>query len=181
MAFLQLTLFTILAVVLSYMLAARGGALWDVRLAAWDAALVVNWTAIRATVDGSGSLVSVLGAAYHSLVPQMIVALVTADILSGFATTLLPVVMPAAGNVFDPSGYRHLPAPIALTQSSLIEGLRDGFMTALDLGAMQGIITFPSYHATLAVIFAYAFLGIPHFAALGLLCAGLTIAATPLV
>src|SRR4051812_31599229 len=33
-AFLQLTLFTMLAVVLSYMLAARGGVLWDSRLEA---------------------------------------------------------------------------------------------------------------------------------------------------
>lgn len=194
-AFLQLTLFTILAVVLSYMLAARGGALWDVRLAAWDAALGIDWAAIRDVLDGSGTLAWVLGLAYHGLVVQMVVVVValsflarftrlrvtvTAAILSGVATILLSGLMPAAGNLFDPQRYRHLWTPVALTQASLIDGLRDGSVRMLDLGAMQGIITFPSYHAALAAIFMYAFRGVPGFALPGTLWAGLTIAATPL-
>lgn len=194
-AFLQLTLFTILGVVLSYTLAARGAPLWDGQLAAWDGALGVDWPAIRAVVDRSSTLIWGLWLAYHGLIPQMILVVValsylarlevlrvtvTAAILSGFVTVLLSGLMPAAGNLFDPGGYERLWPPVALQQAALIAGLRDGSWRVLDLGAMQGIITFPSYHATLAAIFVHAFRAIPRLAVPGALWAGLTIIATPI-
>ena len=194
-AFLQLTLFTIGGVMLSYVLTARGGPLWDARLAAWDAALGFDWPAIRSAVDRSGALATLLGLAYYSLIPQMIVAVVAlsatarfavlritvaAAILSGFATVLIAGLMPAAGNLFDPAAYRHLWPPIALSHAELIAGLRNGSMRVLDVGAMEGIITFPSYHAALAAIFIWAFRSVPMLALPGGLWAGLTIIATPL-
>ena len=50
-AFLQMTLFTLIGVVLAYALAARGGALWDARLAAVDRALGFDWPAVFALAD----------------------------------------------------------------------------------------------------------------------------------
>ena len=194
-AFLQLTLFTALGVMLSYTVAAQGGAFWDLRLARWDAALGFDWASIRTAVDGSAALVWLLGIAYHGLVPQMIVIVVAlsyvarfdtlrvtvaAAILSGLATILLSALMPAAGNLFDPARFQHLWTPVALAQAPLIAGLRDGSMRVLDLGALQGIITFPSYHAALAAIFIYAFRRVPTLSVPGRLWAGLTILATPL-
>jgi hypothetical protein len=194
-AFLQMTLFTYLAVMLSYALAARGGALWDTRLAAWDVAIGFDWAAIRSTVDRSDALVWLLGLAYYCLIPQMIVAIlalscsalfdvlrvtVCAAIVSGFATVLISALAPADGNLFDPQRYHHLWAPVALLQAELIDGLRNGSVRVLDLSAMQGIITFPSYHAALAAIFIWAFRAVPGLAGFGAVWAGLTILATPL-
>ena len=195
-AFLQLTLFTMLAVMLSYVLAGRAGPLWDSRFAAWDGGLGFDWPAIWSVLDRSDALVWLLGLAYYSLIPQMIVAVVAlssrgkldelrvtvnAAILSGFATVLLSGVMPGSGNLFDPGAYQHLWPSVAWSQGELIAGLRDGSMRVLDLGAMEGIVTFPSYHAALAAIFVWSFRAVPGLAPPGTLWAGLTIVATPLV
>jgi membrane-associated phospholipid phosphatase len=195
-AFLQLTLFTMLAVLLSYVLAGRAGPLWDSRFAAWDAALGLHWPAVWSVLDRSNALVWLLGLAYHSLIPQMIVAVVAlssrgkldelrmtvnAAILSGFATVLLSGVLPGSGNLVDPGAYQHLWPSVAWSQGELIAGLRDGSMRVLDLGAMEGIVTFPSYHAALAAIFVWSFRAVPGLALPGALWAGLTIVATPLV
>jgi membrane-associated phospholipid phosphatase len=195
-AFLQLTLFTMLGVMLSYVLAGRAGPLWDVRFAAWDSALGFDWPAIWSILDRSNTLVWLLGLAYHSLIPQMIVAVVAlssrgeldelritvnAAILAGFGTVLLSGLLPGSGNLFDPDSYRHLWPSVAWSQGELIAGLRDGSMRVLDLGAMEGIVTFPSYHAALAAIFIWSFRTVPGLAVPGALWAGLTIVATPLV
>lgn len=193
--FLQMTLFTLLGVILSYVIAARAGALWDAELAAWDGALGFDWPALRAVVDRQPALVWLLGIAYHSLIPQMIVVIVAlgkltrydvlrvtlrAAILSGFVTILLSGLLPARGNLFDADAYRHLWAPIAWHHADVIAGLRDGTLRVLDLRDMMGIVTFPSYHATLAVIFIWAFQHILRLRWAGTLWASLTILATPL-
>jgi membrane-associated phospholipid phosphatase len=185
-----------LAVMLSYVLAGRAGPLWDSRFAAWDGGLGFDWPAIWSVLDRSDALVWLLGLAYYSLIPQMIVAVVAlssrgkldelrvtvnAAILSGFATVLLSGVMPGSGNLFDPGAYQHLWPSVAWSQGELIAGLRDGSMRVLDLGAMEGIVTFPSYHAALAAIFVWSFRAVPGLALPGTLWAGLTIVATPLV
>ena len=193
-AFLQMTLFTILGVVLAYAIAARGGVLWDDRLAAADRALGVDWPALRALLDRLPPLVWLLGLAYHSLVVQMIVAIVAlsqaargqvlrvmvgAAILSGFVTILASALFPAMGNVFDPAAYRHLWPSVAWLETGLIAGLRDGSVRVVDLGAMMGIVTFPSFHATLSLIFIWAFGHLPRWAVPAQCWSALTIVATP--
>jgi membrane-associated phospholipid phosphatase len=136
-----------------------------------------------------------MGLAYYSLIPQMIVTIVAlscvalfdvlrvtvcAAIVSGFTTVLVSGLVPADGNLFDPHRYQHLWPPVALLQTELIGGLRSGSIRMLDLSAMQGIITFPSYHAALAAIFIWAFRAVPGLAGFGAVWAGLTILATPL-
>ena len=193
-AFLQMTAFTILGVVLAYAVAARGGTLWDARLAAADRVLGFDWAAIRVLLDRAPPLVWLLGLAYHSLIVQMIVAIVVlshaarapilrvtvaAAVLSGFVTILASGLFPAMGNVFDPAGYRHLWPSVAWLEAGLIGGLRDGSIRVVDLGAMMGIVTFPSFHATLAAIFVWAFGQLPRLATPAQLWAASTIVATP--
>lgn len=193
-AFLQMTLFTLLGILLSYTLAARGGPLWDARFAAWDEALGLDWPAIRAGLDRAPALVWLLGLAYYSLIPQMIVAIVglsggarydslrlivCASVLAGFATILISGLTPSLGNLFDADRYRHLwPAVTDLTHREVL-GLRTGTLRALDLHQLMGIVTFPSYHAALALIFMRAFRDIPRLAVVGPVWAALTIVATP--
>jgi membrane-associated phospholipid phosphatase len=191
---LQMTLFTLVGILLSYTLAARGGALWDVDFAAWDAALGLDWPAIRAALDTSIVATWLLTIAYHSLIPQMVLVIlllsaaglhdqlrttVLAAVLAGFATILCSGPMPAMGNIFDADGYRHLPPSVAALHADIIAGLRDGTLRTIDLRQLMGIVTFPSYHAALALIFIAAFLHLPRFRIAGGAWAGLTIVATP--
>ncbi|RZM36638.1 MAG: hypothetical protein EOP67_05415 [Sphingomonas sp.] len=194
-AFLQMTLFTVLGVVLAYALAANAGPLWDARLAAADRAIGFNWPAARAILDTCPPAIWLLGLAYHSLTVQMIVIIVAlsstskfeilrtmvfAAIMSGFVTILISGFTPAMGNLFDPSGYVHLWPSIAWLEQGLISGLRDGSLRVLDLTMLMGIVSFPSFHATLAAIFVWAFGAVPRLALPGRAWAILTVVATPI-
>lgn len=193
-AFLQMTLFTILGVVLAYALAAKAGDLWDARLAAADRMLGIDWPAVLRGLDAFPLAIWLLGIAYHSLTLQMIVVIVAlsglekfrtlniavcAAIASGFVTILISGAMPAMGNAFDPTPYRHLWPSVAWLERDLITGLRDGSLRVLDLTMLMGIVSFPSFHATLAAIFIWAFRAVPRFGGVGQLWALLTIVATP--
>ena len=193
-ALIQMTLFTLLAVAISFAIAARGGALWDASLAAADRALGFDWPSLRRILDQSPSLVMVLGVSYHSLALQMVVAicglsaagkldqlrmLVFTAVVSGFTTVLLSGLFPARGNLFDPAEYRHLWPSVPWQQMELLHGLRHGGVRMIDFLRLEGIVTFPSYHATLSVIFASSFRHVPGMRLAGPSLAGLTFIATP--
>lgn len=193
--FLQISLFTLFGILLSYAVAANAGPLWDHRLGGWDLALGLDWPAVARAVDGAPLLPLLCGLAYHSLIPQMVVAVVAlsalakhdalrtticAAILAGFVTILLSGLFPAKGNLLDPALYQKLWPSIAWLHEDLITNLRNGSMRELDLRNMMGIVTFPSYHAALAFIFIYAFRHIPRLAMPGGAWACTTILATPL-
>jgi hypothetical protein len=194
-ALLQMTLFTLAGILLSYALAARGGALWDERLASWDAALGLDWGWLRSTLDRSWVAVWLLTIAYHSLIPQMVLAIlllsaagqhavlrvmVLAAVLAGVTTILLSGPMPAMGSLFDPAAYRNLPPAVAWHHADIITGLRNGSLRLIDLRNMMGIVTFPSYHAALALIFIWAFRQQPRLRGTLTVWSGLTILATPI-
>jgi membrane-associated phospholipid phosphatase len=193
-AFLQMTLFTLFGVVLAYALAANSGTLWDARLAAADRAMGFNWPVVLSLLDRFPPVIWLLGLAYHSLTLQMIVVIIAlsgwgefdtlrttvcAAIMSGFVTILISGVMPAMGNLFEPSHYLHLWPSVAWLERGLISGLRDGSQRVLDLTMLMGIVSFPSFHATLAAIFIWAFRAMPRLALPGGAWAILTILATP--
>lgn len=194
-AFLQMSLFTVLGVVLAFALAARAAPLWDPAFAAADRALGFDWPALFRAADRVPVLLWIGGVAYHSLTVQMVVCIVVlsatgqatalrsavvAAILGGTVTILISGVVPAMGNTFDPADYRHLWPSVAWADRDLIAGLRDGTHRMLRLTHLTGIVSFPSFHATLPVILAWSlrhtrYLRLP-FAAWG----AVTIAATPL-
>lgn len=194
-AFLQMTLFTVFGVILAYALAANSGPLWDTRLAAADRAIGFEWPVMLALLDKFPPAIWLFGVAYHSLTLQMIVVIVAlsgmgkfetlrtmvcAAILSGFVTILISGLTPAMGNLFDPSHYTHLWPSVAWQEQGLISGLRDGSLRVLDLTMLMGIVSFPSFHATLAAIFIWALGAVPRLALPGRAWAILTIVATPI-
>lgn len=194
-AFLQMTLFTLIGVVLAYALAARAGALWDTRLAAADRALGFDWPAVFAAADRAPVGLWIGGLAYHSLTVQMVTCIVAmsayaqfdrlrvavaAAILSGFVTILISWWLPAMGNVFDPAQFTRLWPSIAWLEQAMIAGLRAGTWRVLDLTQLMGIVSFPSFHATLPVILAWAQRDTPGWRWIAPVWAGVTIIATPL-
>lgn len=199
-ALAQVLLFSAVGVVLSYLLARNGGPLWDERLMAWDQAIGFEWRAYVDFVDRSALLSTISFLAYGSLIPQ-IVALV---LVLGFANRLaeLRTVMLGAivcggitilvSALFPAVSY---PAHLGLTAADFehvnpwagnvhmadLNALRDGTFAELKFTKMQGIITFPSYHAGLSAVTLWGFWAsrISWIKWPGMTLAALTIAATP--
>ncbi|MCY7279709.1 MAG: phosphatase PAP2 family protein [Sphingomonas bacterium] len=199
-ALMQVLIFSALGSILSYLLARDGGPLWDSTFAAWDRALGLDWLGFVRAIDEHGWLVTTLRLAYASLIAQIIVlvlvlgftsrleklrAVMLGAILCGTISVLASPFFPAASNYVhlgltaadfrfvDPwAGYIHL---------ADFNGLRGGSMAQLDLSKMQGIITFPSYHAGLSAVTLWGFWtsGVRWLKWTGSFVALATIVATP--
>lgn len=200
MALVQALLFSAAGSILSYLLARRGGAAWDSTLQAWDRAMGFDWLALVLFVDSHPLVATVLRLAYASLIPQVIVVIlalgfrarfdqlrtfILAAILSGLAAVLLSPFFPAFGYYvhlgIGAGELRHVDPWAGYVHVADLTALRSGHMAALDLARMQGIITFPSYHAALATVTAWGFwnsrLNLVRWA--GSVLSLLTIVATP--
>jgi membrane-associated phospholipid phosphatase len=105
--------------------------------------------------------------------------MVAAAVSSGIVTILISGAVPAMGNVFDPAGYHSLWPSVAWLEHDLITGLRDGSVRKLDLTQLMGIVTFPSYHATLPIILAWAQRDVARLRIIAPVWAVVTILATP--
>lgn len=173
---MQVLLFSAIGSVLSYMLAREGGALWDHRLEAWDVALGFDWLAYVQLVDARGWLVAPVRWAYASLVPQIIILVLAlgftmrlaelrrmllAAMLSGTITILLSAFFPAVGyyvhHGLAAADFEHIRPWAGLVHQADFSALRNGTMTSLRLTEVQGIVTFPSYHAGLATVTLWGF------------------------
>ena len=197
---MQVLLFSVLGAVFSYLLAREGGALWDDRFTAWDHALGFDWLAYVRLVDSHAWMTLLFRYAYVSLIPQVIVLVLVlgftlrlaalrstllAAIVSGSVIVLLSPLFPAVSNFIHlgltAADFRNVNPHAGYLHLAHFTALRDGSMTMLRLTEMQGIITFPSYHAGLATVTCWGFWrsGVTALRWGGCSLALLTIAATP--
>lgn len=172
----QVLLFSAIGSILSYLLAREGGVLWDSRLANWDRGLGFDWPAYIHWVDRSPELTALLHLAYGSLIPQIIVLVLAlgfslrvaelrtvmlAAMLSGTITILLSALFPAVGyyvhDQLTPADLHNINPWAGFVHEADFTALRSGAMTILRLDQMQGIVTFPSYHAALATVTLWGF------------------------
>jgi len=81
--------------------------------------------------------------------------------LSGTITILLSALFPAVGHyVHDGltvADFQHINPWAGYVHQADFNALRNGTMTVLHMDRMQGIITFPSYHAGLATVTLWGF------------------------
>ncbi len=197
--FAQLTAFTIVAELLSYALASAGGPLWDARLYAADRSLGLDWRAYLGFVDARPWLGTAFHLAYLSLFPQIVLTVLglglagKARALQAFAAALMlsclvclivSALMPAFANFvylgLTPADFPNLRPAASFVHVAALEGLRSGAITALSLRDSQGIITFPSFHAALAVIFALSVRRVRGVRWLSLGLNALVVLATPI-
>jgi membrane-associated phospholipid phosphatase len=200
-ALAQVLLFSAIGIALSYLVARWNYPLWDATLAGWDRSLGFDWMAAMRLVDRSALLTAVLAFAYASLIPQIVVVVcglgfkgritqlrtvILAAMLCGSICIFISAFTPAvAYGVFlhvHPGDFQRVFPWAGFVQIPDFEALRAGTIAKLDFAAMQGIITFPSYHAGLSTITFWGFietrskwLRIP-----GAALATLTIIATPI-
>jgi hypothetical protein len=182
---------------LSYIAATCGFPLQDATLQAWDRHLGVDWTELLAFVSSRPELQKVLLVAYSSFALQTVTTVLVLGIsgqltrlrkfIGAFVATTLAIIAisaiyPAAGpwlylNVKPESANGFLP-----TSSSswpVFLGLRDGTLHTVYGLNSEGIVTFPSLHAALGVLFPAALWHVSSIRWLVLALNGLLLLATP--
>jgi len=153
----QLVAFTAAAAALSYLVTATNAPLADSALAAADRSIGFEWHSWAAWVQAHRLIHVAFFLAYGSLLYQLVACVLflalrkSADeflwilIVSGLLTIAISGFVPAIGNLADAPHIPHFNA------------LRAGTLHTIPIGrGSQGLIAFPSFHTTLAIMVAYA-------------------------
>lgn len=158
-----------LGAVLSYLAMRHSSGYADTLLHRWDQSMGFSWPSVWSEVHRHGWLFSVLDSAYSAcfVMPFILFAALwrTNEIerlhrfllaygLALVATVAIFFFLPArAAFAFYQAGAQ-LPEN-AQHYGGIISSLRDGSLTVLDLQDLGGIITFPSFHAAMAILFIW--------------------------
>jgi PAP2 superfamily len=154
--------FAVALEIYSYVAATLCMPLRDAQFALMDRALGFNWTAGFIWIESlSGAIRSILSHAYNSLFVQVFGSigyfamirrsdrnreLLWMGMLSALITTSISGLLPALGPYLNGD----MPA-----WSAVLMTIRAGSLSNLELAKLTGIVTFPSFHTALAVIFVY--------------------------
>jgi hypothetical protein len=166
----QVIAFAAVGAPLSYLAASANLPLHDHALATIDRALGLDWKALLAWMNASPAIYAVLRPIYLSLTLQMTTVVLCLAFsgrliwlrvytISFFFAALISIavsaVLPAAGAwpyyALTAADSPHI-LPAVSTSWPVFDGLRDGTFRDLVAVGSEGIITFPSLHAALAVI-----------------------------
>jgi membrane-associated phospholipid phosphatase len=195
----QIIAFASVAAPLSYVAAAAALPLWDADFAAWDRRLGCDWTAWLAFMNANPLLHRVGATAYASFAVQTTAVVVVLGYarqsrhwrifqIALMATTLVTIaisaLMPAAGAW----GFWHLslsdaPNIVPVTRDlplPVFFGLRDGSYRLLVADHADGIISFPSLHAALGLLFILGLWPVRSLRWIGFAVNAVMIAATPI-
>ena len=166
--------FAAVAAPLSYIATASGLPLQDATLEAWDRHLGIDWTELLTFVSARPGLQHVLLLAYSSFALQTVTTVFALGItgqltrLSTFiaafvGTTLIIIAISAICPAAGPWLFLDLRPeaangflPVSSTSWPVFIGLRDGTLHTVYGLHSEGIITFPSLHAALGVLFPAA-------------------------
>ena len=195
----QLALATAVMTPLTYIGAAINFPMQDATLNAIDRAMGLDWAAYLNFVDARPVLAEWLNYAYGMIswplfaIPVVLAAtrryrrieeFTFAFVAALAVTTLLSSLIPAIGTYhqigIDPGTLKHVDAGGYLIAPRDLPPTRDGALRHLELLNLGGIVTFPSFHAASAVLFAWALWAVRWARPIGLLVNGAMLAATPL-
>jgi hypothetical protein len=152
----QCIAFLAIAAVLSYLVTTTCAPLADRALLSVDLRLGFNWTAWTAWVDSHASVHRLLAISYALLFPEMLLCLLWLP-LAGSGDELISMLVISLLITIALSGFvpaiGHLPHA---AQVPSVIALRSGTMRTIALSHTQGLITFPSFHTSLALTLLYA-------------------------
>jgi membrane-associated phospholipid phosphatase len=114
-----------------------------------------------------------------SRLQQFVVALGVALAITVTVATFFPAVAAFVYLDLTPSGYANLSTSV-YTHVPTLEALRSGTMQTIRLDNFEGLLTFPSFHTTAAVLFAWALWTVPYVRWPAMLLNVAMIATTPL-
>ncbi len=195
------TAFEILLVMFAYALMFWGARfpLADAYFGAADQLLGMDWRAFQKWMNQHPLLAQIMEVAYYSYILQSFAIVVILSILArhrrlqifllaaqmtGLATCVIAAFMPAVGTYeffqITP-GADHLATSLPTATAHVADVLRlRGAAPLLPFERVHGVVTFPSYHAVLGVLFAWAWWPVRGFRWIGLVLNVTMIAATPL-
>jgi membrane-associated phospholipid phosphatase len=158
---------------LSYVGAAADLPLRDSDVIWIDQHLGFDWLAVMSSLDHSWRWIGVLNGAYATFTAQLVgaaLALVIAGKMrdldrffiifacASINAEALSVLVPTLGPIWalaDNARFTNLPT-LGRTTAEIVLALRDKSLGTIDFEAVNGIISFPSMHAAVAIIVPYA-------------------------
>jgi len=172
--------------------------LWDGTFASADELFRLDWLSLLRWADAHRSIACVLSFAYGSIIPQGIAALIILSLLGQYRRLQVLVLafqisvllcstvaafMPAVGeyayrNINPAIEFPWLPSSATSYVADVLQLRTDAPVIPFD--HFQGVITFPSFHASLGVLFLWAFWRTPVVRWIALILNGALIAATPI-
>jgi hypothetical protein len=194
-------IFTSVAAAYTYVMTylGAGAPLWDARFAAADRALGLDWRAYLAWLNERPVFGWALDQAYLSILKQIPCLVVLLALLGQhrrlqifILASQLCLIVCGAGGCFLPAlgiyeflnvsaAVDHPNIALATTDQHVAQVLQlRGPAPFIQLGEIEGIIVFPSFHMALAVLFAWGFWGMPVVRWIALALNLAMAAATPL-
>jgi hypothetical protein len=195
----QIVFITAVMTPLTYVAAAANLPMQDGNLLAIDRALGFDWAGYVTYVDAHPALAAWLNYGYTMIrwpifaIPVVLAAkhryhrieeFTFAFGLALVATTIVSGLVPAIG-VFqqiglDPASIKHLNVQPYLDQLRDLPPARTGVLRHLDLLGLGGIVTFPSFHAASAALYAWALWPVKWLRPVTVLAFSAMLAATPI-
>ena len=195
----QIVLVTAVMSPLTYVAAAVNLPMQDANLLALDRALGLDWEAYVRFINDHPLMAAWLSYGYTMIrwpifaIPVVLAAahryrrveeFTLAFALALIATTLISALVPAIGVYqqigLDPATLPNLDPRAYLDQVRDLEPVRTGALRHLDLFGLAGIVTFPSFHAASAVLYAWAFWPVWWMRPIAVLANGAMLASTPI-
>jgi len=195
----QIVLITAVMTPLTYVAASTDLPMQDANLYAIDRALGLDWAAYVGFVDNHPLLAAWLNYGYTMIrwpiftIPVVLAAKRDYHRIEEFTfafgaalavTTILSALVPAIGVYqqigLDPATLKHVDPRAYLDQLRDLPPTREGLLRHLELLGLGGIVTFPSFHAASAVLYAWALWPARWFRPLVIAVNGLMLAATPI-
>jgi hypothetical protein len=183
---------------ITYVATAANLPLKDETLLSLDRAAGLDFRAYLDFINSRLWLIYILAAGYRAIsLPIWVIIIVlpltghyrrTAEFICAFmisliATTVISTLIPATG-VYGTIGLVMADFPNVDPQSYYdgmreIPALRDGSLRLLSLFSLGGVLTFPSFHAISAILYAWALWPLRWLRPFNLACNGAMLAATP--
>jgi PAP2 superfamily len=195
----QIVLVTVVMAPLTYVAGSANLPLQDANLLAIDRALGLDWEAYVRYVNDHPVLATWLSYGYTMIrwpifaIPVVLAAahryrrieeFTFAFAFSLIVTTVLSMLVPAYGVYqqigLDPATLVNLDPRAYLDTVRDLGPVREGTLRHLDLFGLAGIVTFPSFHATSAVLYAWAFWPVRWIRPIALIANGAMLASTPI-
>jgi len=167
--FLCMVAFNVFLSILTYAGTPLDAPLSDKWLMACDSALGIHLPAIVAWTAAHPIVKSMFDAAYPSVMPSTLLAIVVLGLdqdrrrmqefvfqfmFAGLLTTIVFFLLPAAGP-FSAYGYEVRPDQQRFLEH--FDALRSGRFHQISLSHLEGLITFPSFHTSWALLVAWGF------------------------
>lgn len=184
---------------LSYAGVALARPLRDETFLAWDLALGFDWRFWLGVVNDHPMVHYVLMVAYHSMLPQAVIAVIVlatcrayarldtyllayslAAIVAVIISTGLPALSPVVHLGIMPADHPNITLAVSMEFRDQVLALREGRMGMVDLSGAQGLVTFPSFHTVCAVLFLITFRTVPYLRWVSLVLNSLMLISIPI-